>query len=53
VGDKIKGNTTDFEGTVLSMQEKNQSIEKASPGQMIGIKIKYYVPEHDYSVQNY
>lgn len=49
VGDKIKikGHTTDFEDTVTSMQEENQSIEKASPGQMIGIKVKERVREHD------
>ena len=49
VGDriKIKGHTTDFEDTVLSMQEENQSIEKAFPGQMIGIKVKERVREHD------
>ena len=49
VGDriKIKGHTTDFEDTVLSMQEENRSIEKASPGQMIGIKVKERVREHD------
>jgi putative protease len=44
---KIKGHTTDFEDTVTSMQEENQSIEKASPGQMIGIKVKERVREHD------
>jgi putative protease len=49
VGDKIKikGHTTDFEDTVKSMQEENQPIEKASPGQMIGIKVKERVREHD------
>lgn len=49
VGDqiKIKGHTTEFEDTVTSMQEDNQSIEKASPGQMIGIKVKERVREHD------
>jgi len=56
VGDKIKikGHTTDFEDTVTSMQEENQSIEKASPGQMIGIKVKERVREHDiiYKITN-
>jgi putative protease len=49
VGDKIKikGHTTDFEDTIISMQEENQSIEKASPGHMIGIKVKERVREHD------
>jgi putative protease len=49
VGDniKIKGHTTDFEGSITSMQEENKSIETASPGQMIGIKVKGRVREHD------
>ena len=49
VGDKIKikGHTTDFEDTITSMQEENQSIEMASPGQMIGIKVRERVREHD------
>ena len=49
VGDtiKIKGHTTDFEDTITSMQEENKSIEKASPGQMIGIKVRERVREHD------
>jgi len=49
VGDKIKikGNTTDFEDTIASIQEDNNSIEKAAPGQLIGIKVKDRVREHD------
>jgi putative protease len=49
VGDKIKikGHTTDFEDIITSIQEENQSIEKASPGQMIGIKVGARVREHD------
>lgn len=49
VGDrvKIKGHTTDFEDTIESMQENNKSIEKATPGQMIGVKVKERVREHD------
>jgi putative protease len=49
VGDKIKirGHTTDFEDTINSMQEENKIIEKASPGQVIGIKVKDRVREHD------
>ena len=49
VGDtvKIKGHTTDFEDTITSMQEENTAIEKASPGQMIGIKVRERVREHD------
>ena len=44
---KIKGHTTDFEDTIASMQEDNNAIEKASPGQLIGIKVKDRVREHD------
>ncbi len=49
VGDriKIKGHTTDFEDTITSMQEENKPLEMASPGQMIGIKVKERVREHD------
>ncbi len=49
VGDKIKikGHTTDFEDSIASMQEENTTIEKAVPGQMIGIKVKDRVREHD------
>ena len=49
VGDKIKikGHTTDFEDTIASMQEENKDIEKATPGQMIGVKVKERVREHD------
>ena len=49
VGDrvKIKGHTTDFEDTIASMQEDNNPIEKATPGQIIGVKVKERVREHD------
>ena len=49
IGDKIKikGHTTDFEDTIASMQEDNKTIENATPGQLIGIKINDRVREHD------
>jgi putative protease len=49
VGDRIriKGHTTDFQDTITSMQEENNPVEKAVPGQMIGIKVKDRVREHD------
>lgn len=49
IGDKIKikGHTTDFEDTIASMQIENTPVEKASPGQMIGIKVKERVREGD------
>jgi len=49
VGDKIhiKGNTTDFEQEVNSMQIEHQNIEKAKKGDMIGLKVKEKVREGD------
>lgn len=49
IGDRIKfkGHTTDFEDTVSSMQKDNQPVEKALPGDMIGIKVKERVREDD------
>ena len=49
IGDKIKikGHTTDFEDITSSMEEDNEPIEKATPGQLIGIKVKERVREHD------
>jgi putative protease len=49
VGDriKIKGHTTDFEDQIQSMQIDNKPVEKAEPGQMIGIKVKDRVRERD------
>ncbi len=49
VGDriKIKGHTTDFEDQIQSMQVDNKPVEKAEPGQMIGIKVKDRVREKD------
>jgi len=49
IGDRIKfkGHTTDFEDTVASMQKDNQPVEKAVPGDMIGIMVKERVREDD------
>lgn len=49
IGDRIriKGHTTDFEDTVSSMQQDNKAIEKALPGQMVGIKVRERVREDD------
>jgi putative protease len=49
IGDRVKfkGHTTDFEDTVPSMQKDNQPVEKALPGDMIGIKVKDRVREDD------
>lgn len=50
VGDRIKfkGHTTDFEDQIQSMQIDNQVVDKAGPGQMIGIKVKDRVREKDF-----
>ena len=49
VGDRIKfkGHTTDFDDQVASMQIENRAVEKAGPGDMIGIKVKERVREKD------
>jgi len=40
-GDKVhfKGNTTDFEQTIKSMQIEHKSVEKAKKGDDLGIKV--------------
>lgn len=43
----IKGHTTDFEQKVENMQLEHQQIIKASRGQVIGLKVKDHVREHD------
>lgn len=49
VGDILhfKGQTTDFQDTVASMQVEKHSIDEARPGDEIGIKVKERVREHD------
>ena len=49
VGDKLHfvGHTTDFEETVDSMQIENKNIQKASVGDLFGIKVKERVREKD------
>jgi len=49
VGDriKIKGQTTDFEQTVGSMEINRQKISEAKPGDDIGIKVIDRVREGD------
>ncbi len=49
VGDtiSIEGSTTNFEQTVESMQVQNQTIEKAAPGDQIGIKVAEKAREGD------
>ena len=43
----IKGHTTDFEQKIESMQIEHEQVSKATKGQIIGLKVKDYVREHD------
>ncbi len=43
----IKGHTTDFEQKVEAMQIEHREITRATKGQVIGLKVKDYVREHD------
>ncbi|MEM1822569.1 MAG: hypothetical protein QXX33_00305 [Candidatus Hadarchaeales archaeon] len=49
VGDKIsiEGATTNFQQTVESMQIEHKPVDKAGPGQSIGLKVKDRVREGD------
>jgi len=49
VGDRIriKGNVTDFEQNVDSMQIEHQQIQEAKKGQAIGLKVADKVREND------
>jgi putative protease len=48
-GDMLKfiGHTTDFVEQVTSMEVNNQSVEEASAGDFIGLKVKQRVREND------
>ncbi len=49
VGDKIavRGNTTNFEQVIESMQIDNADITEATKGKVIGVKVKERVRTHD------
>ena len=49
VGDTIhiKGHTTELTQRVDSIQIEHQSLERAEPGQVIGIKVRERVRPHD------
>jgi len=49
VGDNIhiKGHTSDFQQSVDSMQIEHANIQEAKPGELVGIKVKEHVREHD------
>ncbi len=49
VGDtiRLKGRTTDFSQSVESMEYEHKHIDRAEPGQSVGIGIKDHAREHD------
>jgi len=49
VGDTLhfKGHTTDFVDEVKSMQIEHDQVEKAEPGDNVGIKVSERVRSHD------
>ena len=49
IGDTLhfKGQTTDFQDTVASMEIERQPVDEARPGDEIGIKVKEKVREKD------
>lgn len=49
VGDtiRVKGHTSDFTQKIDSMQVDGQSVEEATVGQSVGIKVSEHAREHD------
>lgn len=49
IGDTIhiKGHTSDFTQKVESLQIDNKPVEKALPGQAVGIKVAQHARQHD------
>ena len=49
VGDTIhfKGHTSDFEQVVESMQIEHKEVQEAKANDMVGLKVKDHVREHD------
>ena len=49
VGDTIhiKGHTSDFTQTIDSMQIENESVQEATVGQSVGIKVAEHARVHD------
>ena len=43
----VKGNTSDFEQKVESMQIDHEAVEVATPGDEIGLTVNEYAREHD------
>ncbi|MBN2420587.1 MAG: translation elongation factor-like protein [Deltaproteobacteria bacterium] len=44
---RYKGHTTDFTEEVTSMEVDNNPVEEAKAGDLIGLKVKERVREHD------
>jgi translation elongation factor EF-G len=44
---RIKGHSTDFTQTVESMEYEHQHVDAAAAGQIVGIKVRDHVREHD------
>lgn len=44
---RYKGHTTDFTEEVISMEIDNNPVEEAKAGDLIGLKVKERVREHD------
>jgi translation elongation factor EF-1alpha len=49
VGDTVKfvGHTTDFTNTIASIEVNNQKVDKAVPGDFVGVKVSERVREGD------
>ena len=49
VGDRIhfKGHTSDFTQTVDSIQLEHESVQQATVGENVGVKVLQHVREHD------
>ena len=43
----IKGHTSDFNQLVESMQVENKPVQEAKIGDIVGLKVKEHVREHD------
>ena len=43
----VKGNTSDFEQKVASMEIDNEAVEVAKPGDQIGLVVIEYTSEHN------
>ncbi|MEA2040890.1 MAG: translation elongation factor-like protein [Thermodesulfobacteriota bacterium] len=44
---RYKGHTTDFQEEITSMEIDNQTVDEAKVGDLIGLKVKERVREHD------